>query len=365
MRLRAVSLNAIVAIALMGNMAGVASAGTCDSRTQTCPTTVRVPSRLYPTIQSAVDAIPDGSTVNLAPGTYNETVRIEGKRISIIGPDPEEGAATIIGADRTQGTITFARTGGGVLRGLVVQGGAFGIAGEGEAAALPSAVEIAETSISNTRKGIFGNFSDLAVSDSHIAKTAGNGVSIMEAANFVIHDSEVFDVLGCGIVVLDTSQVSVDFVDVAFNQLGGICIRDSGLVGVINSVVFGNDIAGIKILSSVDVNIFDTTIGFNQPASDGRFGDGVDVFLSGYVKLMNTYISNNARAGLANFGSHVQIKDNQLCCNAFDFEGEQYQGQDFQFENLGGNQCGCPIPNGDCQVFSEGIEPPDPLSPDA
>lgn len=44
-----------------------------------------VPSKLYPTIQSAIDASADGDAILIAPGVYPETLRIEGKAITLVG----------------------------------------------------------------------------------------------------------------------------------------------------------------------------------------------------------------------------------------------------------------------------------------
>lgn len=47
--------------------------------------TLNVPSALYPTVQSAIDAAMDGDTVLVGPGTYTENLVWEAKLIALIG----------------------------------------------------------------------------------------------------------------------------------------------------------------------------------------------------------------------------------------------------------------------------------------
>ena len=51
----------------------------------------------------------------------------------------------------------------------------------------------------------------------------------------------------------------------------------------------------------------------------------------------------------------------ELVCNAFDLAGEAHNEQPFEFEDIGGNGCGCPEASGACKAISAGLAPPEPL----
>src|SRR4051812_822728 len=44
-----------------------------------------VPSTKFPTIQSALDGVASGATIRIAPGTYVESLRIDGKTVRLVG----------------------------------------------------------------------------------------------------------------------------------------------------------------------------------------------------------------------------------------------------------------------------------------
>lgn len=54
-----------------------------------------VPSAQYPTIQSAIDAAPDGATVEVAPGAYFENLRLSDKPIAIVAAEGPEKTALV------------------------------------------------------------------------------------------------------------------------------------------------------------------------------------------------------------------------------------------------------------------------------
>jgi hypothetical protein len=86
---------------------------------------------------------------------------------------------------------------------------------------------------------------------------------------------------------------------------------------------------------------------------------------SGFVGIANTVVHHNARAGIANFGSHVALVNTEISCCAWELEGEGVGGQDFVFENPGSNSCGCPPsdPMGGCTAESVGLDAPEPVGP--
>ena len=89
--------------------------------------TINVPAD-YPTIQAAINAANTGDEVVVASGTYNETINMMGKAITLRSTDPEDPAvvaATIIDAQQA-GSVITCNSGEGldtVISGLTVTGG--------------------------------------------------------------------------------------------------------------------------------------------------------------------------------------------------------------------------------------------------
>jgi hypothetical protein len=100
--------------------------------------------------------------------------------------------------------------------------------------------------------------------------------------------------------------------------------------------------------------------------SDGFFGDGLDVFgeeALASATITGGLVANSARAGLASFGASVSLGSTRIQCAGYELEGEPLEGQDFVFEDLGGNGCGCPTADDVCVVQSAWLEPPEPVGP--
>lgn len=122
--------------------------------------------------------------------------------------------------------------------------------------------------------------------------------------------------------------------------------------------------AGVLIFDST-ASIDDSLIAGTLTASDGQLGDGVDAFsldLPTEVVVRGTQIEDSARVGVALFAAALSLQDSKLDCNAIDINGEELLGVGFDFENLGGNHCGC----GDdapCKLLSTSVGPPD-VAPD-
>lgn len=83
---------------------------------------VNVPSQL-PTIQAAIDAVPDGGTVVVAPGVYRENLNFHGRRIEVRSSDGPVG--TVIEGAGNGPVVTFQQeeTRATALRGFTVRNG--------------------------------------------------------------------------------------------------------------------------------------------------------------------------------------------------------------------------------------------------
>ena len=132
------------------------------------------------------------------------------------------------------------------------------------------------------------------------------------------------------------------------------------------SLVEQNYDVGLLVMGS-DATVEATVVRATQPAvADGFFGDGVSVVSHqglASAALSVVLIDESARAGVASFGGMVSLHSVVVRCAAFALNGETYDGHDFDFEDGGGNACGCPQADGICKSVSAGLEPPEALAP--
>jgi hypothetical protein len=84
------------------------------------PLTVHVPAD-YPTIQSAIDAVPNGSIIEVSAGVWMEMLNLDGRSLTLIGEDP---LTTIIDAGGDGLVIDLDNQGSGTLiEGFTITGG--------------------------------------------------------------------------------------------------------------------------------------------------------------------------------------------------------------------------------------------------
>jgi hypothetical protein len=108
-----------------------------------------------------------------------------------------------------------------------------------------------------------------------------------------------------------------------------------------------------------------TAVSFSVPTEAyGLFGDGLAMASElgpSSAVVTNSRVADNARAGIAVFGSYLQLGGSQLACNAFDLTGEPYAGSDYVLEDIGSNTCGCGDDKHRCAAVSSGLQaPPSP-----
>ncbi len=137
------------------------------------------------------------------------------------------------------------------------------------------------------------------------------------------------------------------------------------------SLVDRNHEVGVAILGA-SLTLDDTVVRATQPDQSLGFGDGVALASSPTCpatgQLRASLIQDNARAGIASFGSAVAIEQVTLECNAIQLNGETDYALPgfpvslpFSFDNLGGNLCSCNEQTSSCVVLSSGLAPPDAL----
>jgi len=119
------------------------------------------------------------------------------------------------------------------------------------------------------------------------------------------------------------------------------------------------------MLASLSASVEDTVVRGTVPSDAGDvFGDGIAMVDRGsptHVVVSRCLVGDSARAGVASFGAAVSLDTTAVTCAAFPLNGEPFEGRDFSFTDEGQNGCGCPAPDGECKILSDGLEPPDAL----
>jgi len=131
-------------------------------------------------------------------------------------------------------------------------------------------------------------------------------------------------------------------------------------VSVWASVVESNHSAGV-IAAGADLTLEASVVRRTAANSSELHGDGaVAIFyqIPSRLSLLGTIIEESERAGVSAFGSRVALEKSLVRCNIFDLDGEAVDGHAFEFENKGGNRCGCPDRSDGCKVVSAGISAP-------
>jgi hypothetical protein len=98
-----------------------------------------VPSQIYPTIRSAIDAATDGDVIRIAPGVYNEAINFRGKSIVLEGSVSDPSIVTLSGTGLFGSVVAFASEEGrdSVLRGVTIASGTRGTSLPGQPASSP------------------------------------------------------------------------------------------------------------------------------------------------------------------------------------------------------------------------------------
>lgn len=382
------------------------------------PVIIEWPNPDYSTLQSAIDALRDGDTLRMAEGRIPllEPLFVRGKRViiegagcdwfrrgrsgskrvtHIIGPPVER----VVDFEDAVAAINYDNDAGGTLRGVKFTGFDAGFRSFSESAEAPGTpISIEDVCFGETGRGIVLNApSSLFAQNVIIRNTLWNAVSIGFAKLLGAADSDNTQVNLSGFTVLDSEHACLAFrntiASVSNTTLtncgpGGGIVAESSLVQIHSTSIFPNfagpgittskggyvidnvNVAGasgggiIFLDSPNNAQVTNAFIGGTGPLN-GALGDGILVFGGGSVYVTNSLLSSNTRAGIGNIGSFVGLQDTDFTCNGFDLDGETLGATPAQFQNLGGNGCGCTVPSGGCTVQSSGISAPnliiDPL----
>jgi len=341
------------------------------------PMKIKWPSRRYPTIQSAVEALNDGGTLFLKKGTYelDQPIFIDNKRINIIGKANKKGKIRtrliteppirVVHADRAIGVINLINNGSGSFKYLALEGSDAGIVNKDLRGTASTNIEFMH--ITKTGRGIlWKSSSPLNVKNTNITDIEYNGVSIVSYQEIILESLYVSQAKNfCVFIKSEGPVISGTTINNSYFygcQNGTIAAYNT-LVDIKDNYILQSGFAGIWFLKAsgwISGNWIEDT----YPNSDGLFGDGIISYLSPFTIIENNNIEDNSRAGVSNFGSTVELKNNFIRCYSYELNGENVPGGNFTWIDNGGNICGCQGSGfGPCVTVSEGLEAPTPEVP--
>ncbi|MDI3283432.1 right-handed parallel beta-helix repeat-containing protein [Polyangium sp. 15x6] len=291
------------------------------------------------------------------------------------------GAEALIEATLVRKTMSDGTEGPG--RGINIQSVPF-TAGAGNAGQRSNATVYACTIEQNSDVGIYVGSSDVLIEATVVREnqsTAGimvENAPTGEHANVIVRAAliEKNKRLGIGMLGADVRIEASVVRDSQLREDGdlgrGIQVQLDEATGeranaeVYACLIEDNHESGIFVVNS-DATIESTLVRGTTPNQYEQGGDGITAasdpaFVSTWgalppsVAIAETRVENNTRAGIANFGSTIQVVSSQLVCHKFDLNGENEAGYDWSFEGSHDNLCGCPEPTGQCGAKSAGLE---------
>lgn len=292
-------------------------------------------SSVHATIQSAIDAAVSGDSLEVYPGTFNESVTIN-KDIDLTGAG---SSATVVNS--TGNVISIPAAGSGAtVTGIGVTGGARGFNLNGVANVLLDGV----SSSGNTSFGINfdGANAGVALKNSSFSSNTSSGIKVGSSArvsNLAI-DGCTVDGNAFGLYAADGSVATYQ----ANAQLDGLTIN--------NGSTFSNNTSKGLYIESMNNGLFDgiEVVNSGQGTSGGT-GSGIDINLK-YSNYSNLTIRNSLVSGCGqnySFGGGILIKarsDGSYAANPATLGGTVLL-EGLRVENNGGAGAGAGVRVGD------------------
>jgi hypothetical protein len=328
-------------------------------------------------LQDAIDAAPHDGVIEIQAGDYfvgaplvvREDLELAGAGSGRDGVGPMTrlmGRAPFPVVDEEGGVIPPAEAealisvgADLVVRDMVLAGFDAAIVARDDDAGRAGKTSVRDVVVEDTGRGIVSLGSgDLIVQDVDVVGTLWHGISVSSAvlASILIQDAKIVNP-GCAGIYFENTSMVIATVTVGGAGCGGIVgFQSNGLI--LDSFLLGNRRAGIVLAEASTFFILDNVIENTLPTQFLQIGgDGISLYLSPDVTVEGNWTAQSARAGLGAYGSGVTIEDNTMLCSAFDIDNEVYQGVPTVFDDMGGNQCGCGGPLGDCEAVSSQIVP--------
>ncbi len=322
--------NALVLLPLSLGACAIDTAPGDDDVGSVARALVYVPGQ-WPSLQAAIDAAPDGATIELGAGTLYEPITVAGKRLTLVGAG--KNATALDGANVPGPLVTLGSGGKLRLQDLSLTSptqAITSVAPNGDPGAL-RLVNVAAHGDSMAAGGRFASFRAKGVEFT-------GPVALTDTATLVFDKvtANAPDPAGGPAVRIDNRGLSSTPCIVSLNRvtalagaaggiaiLGGACPVYASHIGVAGARVFG-----IGFFQTNFARVFDAHVVNTFADTAGNLGDGVYVWASN-VQLVDSKIENSARAGVSVFGcdadgttASADLSGVDLRCNAFDMNYE-------------------------------------------
>ena len=261
----------------------------------------------FGTIQSGINAVASGGTVNVASGTYNETDTFA-QNVTITGA----GATTVTVNGQSAGSVFTVDNGvTATLSGLTITGGSAtnggGIDSSGILTITTCTIE--SNSASSSGGGIWSGGQTLTINNS----TINNNTAGVSGGIYI--QSGTATVVGC---TIDNNSATGQY---------GVGIQNSGALSITNSTISGNSaLIGGGIDNGGNLSVSYCTVSDNSAIDSDPFGYGGGIYNYAYgsATIMASTISGNTAAssgggiceGSINDGSPLTITDSTISGNS-------------------------------------------------
>jgi len=194
----------------------------------------------YPTIQDALEVAPDAAVISIAPGVYEEAVRLDGRRITLAASS--ETGETLIDASAAGGPAVSATRGDVTLRGLALKS-----ADDPALRASGGRLRVEKCTLSA------GFAAGLAVSDAvaleavDVKVTAGQYGFVVEDGGGLIDKCEIRNVTDDGIIVRLGADPTIRNSTIALCGYRGIYIYQAARPTIERCDISGTGDAGISV----------------------------------------------------------------------------------------------------------------------